>query len=220
MATPVVPIIALTLVLATTLAGCSASSQQGASQGAKTGAVGGMVAGAVGSIFWGGDAVNNALRAGAVGAASGAAVGAMSAGSSAPATTPVPPPVAPAPPPPVQGQPRPLSESDAALEARIGAANFSAGEELAQCRHVSAIARAQRAFSTETDQKRREYSLLIQAMAAEESGNAGMADAVYSQWGQLDPAYADPNKARAAALDGILKVQRIRQERGWPVLCT
>ena len=36
------------------------------------------MAGAVGSIFWGGDAVNNALRAGAVGAASGAAVGAMS----------------------------------------------------------------------------------------------------------------------------------------------
>jgi hypothetical protein len=206
------------LCIAVALAGCSTSSQQGASQGAKTGAVGGLVAGAVGSIFWGGDAVNNALRAGAVGAASGAAVGAMN-GAERDARQSSPPPPAPAP-ATTAGQTGGLSAANQQLKDRMGDLNFAAGEELARCRHLGAISRAERAFASETDPKRRSYALLIQAMAAEESGNTSKASAVYAQWGQFDPARADPATARNEALDGLLKLQRIRQETGLPPLCT
>jgi hypothetical protein len=211
----------LPLCVAVAVVGCSAGSKQGAASGAKTGAVGGLVAGAVGSIFWGGDAVNNALRAGAVGAASGAAVGAMSGaerGKSQPA--PQPPPAAPASSSPAAGNTADLSASDKALKAQVGELNFSAGEELALCRHVSAINRAEKAFARETDPKRKSYSLLIEAMAAEESNNSGKADAVYAEWTRLDPTRADPARLRNEALEGLLKIQKIRQERGLPVLCT
>jgi hypothetical protein len=211
----------LSLCVAFAVVGCSTGSKEGASRGAKTGAVGGLVAGAVGSIFWGGDAVNNALRAGAVGAASGAAVGAMSGaerGNSQPAPQSLPP-AAPGT-NPASGQTTDMSTSDQALRAQVGDLNFSAGEELARCRHVSAIARAERAFSSETDPRRKGYSLLIQAMAAEESNNVGRASAVYAEWARFDPTRADTARTRNEALEGLLKVQRIRQERGLPVLCT
>ena len=206
----------LPLCVAVAVVGCSAGSKEGASSGAKTGAVGGMVAGAVGSIFWGGDAVNNALRAGAVGAASGAAVGGMS-GAQRDRSQPAPQPVPQSPPP---GQTADMSASDQALRAQVGDLNFSAGEELARCRHVSAIARAERAFASETDPRKRGYSLLIEAMAAEESNNVGRANAVYAEWARFDPTRADTARTRNEALEGLLKVQRIRQERGLPVLCT
>lgn len=212
------------LVVVLAIAGCSAGSQEGAYRGAKTGAVGGVVAGAVGSIFWGGDAVNNALRAGAVGAASGAAVGAMNS-SGQPSSQKSPPP----PPQPVATGPAPATTTDPAgglspanqqLKDRMGDLNFAAGEELARCRHVSAISRAEQAFRRESDPQRKSYALLIQAMAAEESSNRSQADAVYAQWGQVDPARADVARARNEALDGLLKLQRIRQENGLPPLCT
>lgn len=199
--------------------GCSTSSKEGASRGAKSGAVGGLVAGAVGSIFWGGDAVNNALRAGAVGAASGAAVGAMN-GSERGKSQPAPQPPAPPGTSPAAGQTADLSDSDKALKARVGDLNFSAGEELARCRHVSAINRAEKAFASETDPQRKSYALLIDAMAAEESGNTGKADAVYAKWAQFDPTRADTARLRNEALEGLLKVQKIRQDHGMPVLCT
>jgi hypothetical protein len=197
------------------LAGCSAASKQGAGQGAKAGAVGGLVAGAVGSIFWGGDAVNNALRTAAVGAASGAAVGAMTGGGSskgAPAPNPGPGGAA--------GQTVDPSAADQALKARIGDLNYAAGEELAHCRHVTAIARAEKAFASETDAQRKGYALLLQAMAAEESGNTTRASAVYAHWGQFDPARADADRARSEALEGLLNLQKVRQQHGLPVLCT
>ena len=211
----------LPLCVAVAVVGCSAGSKQGAASGAKSGAVGGLVAGAVGSIFWGGDAVNNALRVGAVGAASGAAVGAMNGAErdKSPAPPPSPPP-APQGSSPEAGKTADLSASDQALKAQVGDLNFSAGEELARCRHVSAISRAEKAFASETDQKRKSYSLLIEAMAAEESNNSGKADAVYAEWARLDPARADPARLRNEALEGLLKIQKIRQERGLPVLCT
>jgi hypothetical protein len=180
--------------------------------------VGGLVAGAVGSIFWGGDAVNNALRTAAVGAASGAAVGAMN-GAERDQRQPPPAPTAPAP-GGAPGKAAGMTADDKALKARVGDLNFSASEELARCRHVSAISRAERAFTSETDAKRKGYALLIQAMAAEESGNAAEANAVYAQWARFDPTRADPQKARNEALEGLLKLQKVRQEQGLPVLCT
>jgi hypothetical protein len=210
------------VVTAAVAAGCSTASQEGASRGASRGAVGGMVAGAVGTVFWGGDVVNNALRAGAVGAASGAAVGAMdgAARDREPRGTDMPPPAQPA---PAASQPAATAagtDPNAALRALIGDANFAAGEELARCRHVTAMARAERAFATETVTARRGYALLIEAMAAEESNNTTRADDVYRRWGEFDPARADRNAARAEALSGLQKVQRIRQDAGLPVLCT
>jgi hypothetical protein len=203
------------LCVALALAGCSTGAKDGAARGAKTGAVGGLVAGAVGSIFWGGDAVNNALRTAAVGAASGATVGAMS-GAERDQRQPAPPP-APSPAPAPAGG---LSGADLQLKAQMGEQNFAAGEELARCRHVGALSRAEKAFASETDPKRRSYALLIQAMAAEESGNRARADAVYAQWGQFDPARTDVARSRNEALEGLLKVQRIRQDSGLPPLCT
>ncbi len=205
------------LCFAAAVGGCSAGSKQGASQGAKTGAVGGLVAGAVGSIFWGGDAVNNALRTAAVGAASGAAVGAMNGAERDKSQAPPP---APAGPVPAAGKSADLAAADKALKAQVGELNFSAGDELAHCRHVSAISRAEKAFASETDPKRKGYSLLIEAMAAEESTNTGKANAVYAEWARFDPSRGDVARLRNDALEGLLKVQKIRQERGLPVLCT
>ncbi len=209
------------LCFAAAVGGCSAGSKQGASQGAKTGAVGGLVAGAVGSIFWGGDAVNNALRTAAVGAASGAAVGAMNGAERDKSQAPPPAPPAPVPVPvPVAGKSADLAAADKALKAQVGELNFSAGDELAHCRHVSAISRAEKAFASETDPNRKGYSLLIEAMAAEESNNTGKANAVYAEWARFDPSRGDIARLRNDALEGLLKVQKIRQERGLPVLCT
>lgn len=196
------------LALGFALAGCTAGTRDDAARGAKVGAVGGLVAGAVGSIFWGGDAVNNALRSAAVGAASGAAVGAVSGSGSSPAPAPAPAPA---------GEP---AVADAALRARMGDLNFAAGEELARCRHMGAISRAEKAFASETDPERRSYALLIQAMAAEESGNTAQAAAVYGRWAAVDPSRADPDRARSDTLAGLLKLQKIRQDHGLPPLCT
>ncbi len=206
------------LLMALALAACSTGAQQGAERGAKAGAVGGLVAGAVGSIFWGGDAVNNALRSAAVGASSGAAVGAMHGAEReknrppAPATGPAP-----------ASQPAPSTGApvhDPAMKTKIGELNFAASEDLARCRHVSAISKAEQAFKAETDPKRRSYALLVEAIAAEESNNTGKANEVYAQWGRFDPAYADRGKARSEALDGVLKLQKVRQDQGLPPLCT
>lgn len=196
---------AAALLWAVLVAGCTTGAREGAAEGTKRGAVGGLVAGAVGSIFFGGDAVNNALRSAAVGAASGAAIGAMDGGSrdrkgAKPAPT--------------------ASADNAALRTLIGDANYAAGEELARCRHVSAIAKAERAFTAETTPERKGYALLIQAMAAEESSNVTKASEIYRRWGQFDPRRADRNAARAETLDGLQKVQRIRQDSGLPALCT
>ena len=209
------PVLFAAAVAAVAVGGCTAGSREGATRGATRGAVGGLVAGAVGSIFWGGDAVNLALQSAAVGAAAGAAIGAMdgAARDSRP------------PPPSPSGQPVPAPsggapKANAALRSLIGDANYAAGEELARCRHVSAIAKAERAFTTETAAERKGYALLIQAMAAEESSNITKASEVYRRWGEFDPRRADRNAARAETLDGLQKVQRIRQDSGLPVLCT
>lgn len=197
-------------LMALALAACSTGAKQGAERGAKTGAVGGLVAGAVGSIFWGGDAVNNALRSAAVGASSGAAVGAMHGAerekNKTPASTPAATATAPI--------------HDPAMKAKIGELNFAASEDLARCRHVSAISKAERAFKVEADPKRRSYALLIQAIAAEESSNTSKANEVYAQWSRFDPAHADSVKARNEALDGVLKLQKVRQDQGLAPLCT
>jgi len=192
------------LVISGLLSGCGTYSKQGAASGAKSGAVGGLVAGAVGSLFWGGNALENAVASAAVGAASGAAIGAMSGNERDKAVEAI----------------ETQEQRNEELRQLIGQANFDAGEALARCKHVSAISKAERAFAKETDAKRKGYALLIKAVAAEESGNSAKADEAYSQWGQMDPAMAERDKARSQALASVLELQQFRQKNGLPAVCT
>jgi len=101
--------------------------------------------------------------------------------------------------------------NNALRTAAVGAASGAA---------VGAMNGAEKASASETDPKRKSYALLIEAMAAEESNNAGKAHAVYAEWARFDPSRADVARLRNDALEGLLKVQKIRQERGLPILCT
>jgi len=185
-----------------------------AAEGAKSGAVGGAVAGAVLGIFTGN--VGGSMVAGAAAsAAAGAAVGGMQKKQ----------PAQPQPAQPQQGaapaatDPK-LAERQQALENRIGPANFDAARMLALCRHDSAIELARNAYTNADTQERRGYALMIEAVAAEEKGDAATATAVYPRLVEIDPALGSPDKARNAALSGVLKIQQVRKEYGRPPTCT
>ncbi|MBS0580098.1 MAG: hypothetical protein JSR36_12655 [Proteobacteria bacterium] len=187
-----------------------------AAEGAKSGAVGGAVAGAVLGIFTGN--VGGSMLAGAAAsAAAGAAIGGM--------TPKAPPGTAPAP-APAQGQagggtkdPK-LLERQHELENKIGAANFDAARMLALCRHSSAIELARNAYKTADTQERRGYALMIEAVTAEEKGDSATAAAVYPRLVEVDPQIGSADKARNAALSGVLKVQQVRKDYGLPPTCT
>ena len=184
-----------------------------AAEGAKSGAVGGAVAGAVLGVFTGN--VGASMVAGAAAsAAAGAAVGGMT--PKAPqgaAPAPVQSPVSSAPADPE------LVERQQALERKIGPANFDAARMLALCRHNSAIELAQNAYTTADTQERRGCALMLEAVAAEEKGDAATAAAVYPRLVEVDPGIGSTDKARSAALSGVLKVQQVRKDYGRPPTC-
>jgi len=181
-----------------------------AAEGAKSGAVGGAVAGAVLGVFTGN--VGGSMVAGAAAsAAAGAAIGGMQ--KKQPAQ-------------PQQGaapaavtDPK-LAERQQALESKIGPANFDAARMLALCRHDSAIELARNAYSNADTQERRGYALMIEAVAAEEKGDTASAAAVYPRLVEVDPAIGSADKARNAALSGVLKIQQVRKEYGRPPTCS
>jgi len=184
-----------------------------AAEGAKSGAVGGAVAGAVLGVFTGN--VGASMVAGAAAsAAAGAAIGGM--------TPKTPQGAAPA---PAQGQANPartdpkLVERQQALEKKIGPANFDAARMLALCRHESAIELARNAYTTADSQERRGYALMIEAVSAEEKGDTAAAAAVYPRLVEVAPALGSPDKARNAALSGVLKVQQVRKDYGLSPTC-
>ena len=184
-----------------------------AAEGAKSGAVGGAVAGAVIGIFTGN--IGGSMVAGAAAsAAAGAAIGGMTPKESQGA--------APAP-AQASGGPAPtdpkLVERQKALEAKIGPANFDAARMLALCRHNSAIELARNAYTTADTQERRSYALMIEAVTAEEVGDTATAAAVYPRLVQLDPGIGSTDKARSAALSGVLKVQQVRKDYGRSPTC-
>jgi hypothetical protein len=185
--------------------GCAPGSlaSEGAESGAKTGAVGGAVAGAIGSIFWGGNFVENVAAAAVVGAASGAAMGGMS-GAEADKKI---------------AEKREMSERDMALQQTLGADNFEAARQLALCKHKTAIGKARTAYGTAQDLDRRKYALMIEAMAAEESGDTEAAAKVYPLYASIDPSQPGVDKVRADALATLLKVQQVRREHGYPPTC-
>jgi hypothetical protein len=191
------------IVLAAAIAGgCSSQAQQGAGQGAALGAVGGAVAGAVGSLLWGGNPVQGAVRGGTVGAASGAAVGAVSGSMKENAGK------------ERAAKPNEFDPKQAELRKRIGDRNYATALLLAQCRHQDAIASAGDTLAKTQDPNERAYALLIQGVAAEESGDKTLTASLYPKIAQQSGGSVD--KVRADSLEGMMKVQAARREHGMP----
>jgi uncharacterized membrane protein len=190
---------------AVVLSGCSTSAQEGAGKGATMGMVGGAVAGAVGSLLWGGNVVEGAAKGAAVGAASGAATGAVSGSMKDSAK---------------KNEPKPKPAVDQAeLRKKMGDRNYATTVLLTQCRHQDAIASAQDTLAASQSKDERVYALLIQGIAAEESGNKALASTAYSKIVQEDPARGNADKVRADALEGVMKVQATRRDHGLSPLC-
>jgi hypothetical protein len=196
-------------------AGCASDSQASkqAGKGAALGGVGGTVAGAVAGLLSGGNVVQGAVKGGIAGAASGAAVGGV-AGSMADnqnkqnAGTKPPPKT-------------PDSEAKMAqLRQQIGDRNYATTLLVAQCRHRDAIASAQDTLAATQDPKERAYAMLIQGIAAEESGDKALAASIYPKIVQEDPSRGSVDKVRADALEGVMKVQTIRKDHGLAPVCT
>jgi hypothetical protein len=186
-----------------------------AAEGAKQGAVAGAVAGAVGSLFWGGNVLESAAVGAVTAAAAGAAVGGMTkkpeAGGQEASTT-----------APTSAAPAGAEEvikRDRALEERIGTENFEAARLLGRCQHDRAIEQARTAYKSVDTDERRAYALMIEAVAAEEEGDAEAAAAVYPRIVELAPSHGPVDKVRSEALSGILKVQQARKAHGLPPLC-
>ena len=196
-------LLAAILAILIFVAGCAADSQASkqAGQGAAMGAVGGAVAGAVGSLLWGGNVVEGAVKGGIVGGASGAAVGAVSGSAADNAAK------------ERAAKPPAPDPKNAELRKRIGDKNWASALLLAQCRHEDAIASAADTLATSQDPSERSYALLIQGIAAEESGDKALAASVYPKMG------GSVDKARADALEGVIKVQAARREHGLPPTC-
>ncbi len=199
--------------------GCATDSSAGreAGRGATYGVIGGAVAGAVSSLIFGSNVFGGAAAGAAVGAAAGAATGAVSGSMAdkerkkteekAAQTS--------------QKQARDIRSDPkfAELEKEIGKKNFEATTLVAECRHREAIGAAEEAYAAEKEPNLRLYALYIKAIAAEESGNKELASSIYPKIVQEDPKRGNVEKARADALEGIIKVQKTRQEHGLPPLC-
>src|SRR5262245_43696402 len=190
--------------------GCAPGSQaeKGAGQGAKYGAVGGAVGGAVSALIFGGNPIQGAVAGGLTGAASGAAVGAM-AGSAADK----------------QAEQRAAQTNQetaqaAAFRQKVGDKNYASVLMLAQCQHKSAIASAEETIASTQDPKMRSYALIIEALAAEESGDKALAASVYPKVLKEDPSRGSVDKLRADTLEGLIKVQAARRQHGLPPTCS
>jgi hypothetical protein len=199
--------------------GCATDSSVGreAGRGAAYGAIGGAAAGAVTSLIFGGSVVGGMASGAAIGAASGAATGAVSgavADSDRKKTE------AKASEPPKPGGPKNGPDPKyVELQKEIGAKNFEATTLLAECRHREAIGAAEESYAATQDPKLRLYALFIKAAAAEESGNKELAGSIYAKIAQEDPSRGNTEKARSDTLEGIMKIQKIRQEHGLSPLC-
>jgi hypothetical protein len=190
------------VVAAVVAGGCSSQAQKGAGQGATLGAVGGAVAGAVGSLLWGGNPIQGATRGAVVGAASGAAVGGVSGSMKDSAGR------------ERAAKPNEFDPQRAELRKRIGDRNYATALLLAQCRHQDAITSARDTLAKTQDPNERAYALLIQGVAAEESGDKALTASLYPNIAQQNGGSVD--KARADSLEGVMKVQAARREHGLP----
>jgi len=163
------------------------------------GAVGGAVAGAVSSLIFGGNVAQGAAAGAAIGAASGAATGAV-AGSMADSAA--------------KQQAAKPAAADPELRKRIGDRNYASALLLAQCKHKDAIASAQDTAAATQEPNERAFALLLQGVAAEESGDKALTASIYPQIAKQNGGTVD--KARADTLEGVIKVQAVRREHGMP----
>jgi len=190
--------------------GCASDSAagKGAAQGASVGMVGGAVAGAVGSLLWGGNPVEGAVKSGITGAAAGAAVGGMSGAQRDRAAK--------------EKSAKAANDFDtnqAELRKRIGDRNYSTAVLLTQCKHKEAIASTQETLASSKNPQERQYAWLIQSVAAEESGDKQLASSIYPKIVQEDSSRVSVDKLRADALEGVIKVQNARRQHGLPPTC-
>jgi hypothetical protein len=201
--------LALPVMVVLSISGCASDSESGrmAGEGAKYGAVGGAVAGAVSALIFGGNPLQGAVAGGITGAASGAATGAMVGAQRDDAAQ--------------QRQAKAVAGDPklAALRERIGDANYSAAMLLAQCRHQSAIETAQDNAAKTENPQHEAIAMAIQAVAAEEAGDKAMAASLYPKISELVPARGSPDKLRADALEGVIRVQAARKQHGLPPTC-
>ena len=200
--------VVLLLSAVLSLGGCApgSESERMAGEGAKYGAVGGAVAGAVSALIFGGNPIQGAASGAIVGGASGAATGAMAGAQRDEAMR-------------KQTARASADPKVAALREKIGETNYAAVMQLAQCQHSGAIATAQDAVAKAQDPQHKTYGLIIQALAAEESGDRATAGAIYPKIVELDPSRGSPDKLRADALEGLMRVQTARRQHGLPPIC-
>ena len=83
----------------------------------------------------------------------------------------------------------------------------------------SAIASAQEAYAAAQDPQKKTYALVIQTVAAEEAGDKALSSSLYPKIAELDPSRGSPEKMRADALEGVIRVQAARKEHGLPPTC-
>jgi hypothetical protein len=183
-----------------TLAGCASGSlaSEGAAAGAKSGALGGAVAGAVGSLFWGGNVVENMVAGAVVTAAAGAAVGGAAGASQDKAIA----------------DQRAMSERDAALQQKLGSDNFEAARQLALCKHKTAIGKAKTAYGRAQDPERKRYALTIEAIANRELGMTEAEQQIYPLLLPLYGAGAGTEQIEADIVRGEQLVQDAREAHG------
>jgi hypothetical protein len=161
----------------------------------------------MGSLLSGGSVAQGAARGAAIGAASGAATGAV-AGSMADSAAKE-----------RAAKPAAADAKMAELRRRIGDRNYASALLVAECQHKNAIASAQETAASTQDPKERTYALLIESIAAEESGDKALAASLYPKIVQEDPSRGSPEKLRADVLEGVMKVQGARKEHGLPPTC-
>jgi hypothetical protein len=188
--------------------GCASSTAgKAAGEGAVLGTVGGAVAGGVSALLFGGNVASGMATGAAIGAASGAATGAVS-GAMADSKA-----------KDQQAQQQAKQQKAEELRKKIGDQNFEAADLLAHCKHRQAIGAGQKAYSSTQDPEQRLYALYIQAVAAEESGDKETASSAYAQAVKDDPSKGPVEKVKVQCLEGVMKVQKIRQDYGLPPTC-
>jgi hypothetical protein len=198
-------VVVVASIAMSSLAGCAAGSlaSEGAAQGAKSGALGGAVAGAVGSLFWGGNVVENMVAGAVVTAAAGAAVGGAAGASQDKAIA----------------DQRAMSERDAALQQKLGKDNFEAAQQLALCKHKTAIGKAKTAYGRAEDPERKRYALTIEAIANRELGLTEAEQQIYPLMVPLYGAGAGTEQIAADIAKGEQLVQDAREAHGVSRTC-
>ncbi|HEY8240455.1 MAG TPA: hypothetical protein VIH35_03370 [Kiritimatiellia bacterium] len=198
MKTRIVSILGLLSVIG--VCSCTTGAREGAAQGGTMGFIGGVAAGAVNSLLFGGNVLEGAVQGGVAGASGGAAAGAVAGGAAEKKAA--------------AGKVSTSTEKEIeALRKKQGDLNFQAAVFLVQCKHDDAIKMADRALAEAEKNDRKIFALTVRAMAETESGDDAAAEKSYAEIAAID-AKRPVDKARADALQALLRVKGIRKDNG------